>query len=357
MTSTTSQLDDLLKRAQREIDNGRLPACQIAVARHGELLAFETYGDATPETRFVIFSCTKAFVCSVVWMLLGEGKLRLDQKIVDTTPGFETNGKDVITLEHILTHSAGIPMEFMNPFDFSDPEKRASEFSKWKLRWEPGTRFEYHALSGHWVLADLIEQVTGQDFREVVRERVVDAARACPRLPARCAAERAGRGREAADHRGADRGRYVDGCRARSADGRRRPGVARGRHPCGQPASSTAADVAMFYQALLANKRPLGSKPRCGTRRRRSATRITMSDGAFPMNYGLGVRIAGDDGGGWVAASRTARACSDTTAPAADRVGRPGERPVVLLPDQRSRRRSDQPGEARRGHQGRASLA
>jgi len=38
--------------------------------------------------------------------------------------------------------------------------------------WEPGTRFEYHATSAQWVLADLIERVSGMDFRDFIELRV-----------------------------------------------------------------------------------------------------------------------------------------------------------------------------------------
>src|SRR4029077_10045255 len=40
--------------------------------------------------------------------------------------------------------------------------------------WEPGTRFEYHATSAHWVLAELIERMSGTDFRDFVRTRVIE---------------------------------------------------------------------------------------------------------------------------------------------------------------------------------------
>ncbi|MGH2759050.1 MAG: serine hydrolase, partial [Actinomycetota bacterium] len=70
---SSERLDDLLTRAQREIDEGLLPSCQIALAKDGQLVAFETYGDATNDTRYVIFSATKPFVASTVWHLLAEG--------------------------------------------------------------------------------------------------------------------------------------------------------------------------------------------------------------------------------------------------------------------------------------------
>jgi hypothetical protein len=49
-------LSALLTRARREVDDGLLPSCQVAVARDGELVALETIGEATDASRYVIFS-------------------------------------------------------------------------------------------------------------------------------------------------------------------------------------------------------------------------------------------------------------------------------------------------------------
>src|SRR5262249_46499373 len=48
----------------------------------------------------------------------------------------------------------------------------AAAFARWRLNWEPGSTFEYHPTSAHWVLAEIIERVSGHDYREVVETRV-----------------------------------------------------------------------------------------------------------------------------------------------------------------------------------------
>ena len=68
-----SKVDALLARARREVDDGLLPSCQVALALDGELVAFETFGDATPDTRYAVFSATKALVAAAVWALIGDG--------------------------------------------------------------------------------------------------------------------------------------------------------------------------------------------------------------------------------------------------------------------------------------------
>lgn len=174
--TATAAFEALCARAQREVDE-RLPACQLAVARHGELVGFRTFsrtGDETDATRFLIWSCTKGVVAGVVWQLVGEGLLDVERRVEEYLPGFGTNGKDVITVEQLLLHTAGIPLAPMGPHYWGTSEGRRAAFARWRLNWEPGTRFEYHALSAGWVLAELIVEVSGEDHGGAVRRRIAE---------------------------------------------------------------------------------------------------------------------------------------------------------------------------------------
>ena len=168
-----AKLAELRARAHREIDAGLLPSCQLAVARHGRLVLFETLGDARPASRYVIFSMTKGVIAGAIWLLVSEGRLRWDDRVVDTIPEFGTNGKDVVTLEQLLTHTSGFPTAPLNPLKGVTSAGRCERFAQWRLNWEPGTRFEYHPTSAHWVLAELIERVSGTDYREFVQQRIM----------------------------------------------------------------------------------------------------------------------------------------------------------------------------------------
>jgi CubicO group peptidase (beta-lactamase class C family) len=165
-------LDGLLQRAGREVDEGLLPACQIAVAHRGRLLASRTCG-APPASRFVIYSCTKAITAGAMWLLLGEGLLERSTRVADVVAPFAGHGKDVVTVEHLLTHTAGFPSARMPDDDWVDRRRRLERLASWRLEWEPGSRFVYHGSSAHWLLAHLAETVTGTDFRTFVRDALL----------------------------------------------------------------------------------------------------------------------------------------------------------------------------------------
>jgi len=167
-------LGELFARAQKDIDEGRIPSCQIALARDDRVAVWRTLGDAQPESRYVIFSATKPVVASGIWILMGEGLLDVARRVAEFIPEFATNGKDVITVEQVMLHTSGFPAAPFIPVEWDDRERRLARFAQWRCNWEPGTQFQYHPSSAHWVLAELIERVSGQDFRAFLRERVLD---------------------------------------------------------------------------------------------------------------------------------------------------------------------------------------
>jgi len=157
--------------AEREVAAG-LAACQVAVARDGEVAWTESFGAAGDATRFCVASATKPIVASAVWQLIGDGLLDVDRHVVDYVPEFRTLGKDVVTVEQVLVMTCGFPSAAMAPEEGADPDRRRARFAEWELEYKPGTRYVYHGASAHWVLAELIERLGGMDFRDFVEQRV-----------------------------------------------------------------------------------------------------------------------------------------------------------------------------------------
>jgi len=151
-------MEALFTRVALEVSEGRVEGCQVAIARHGRVAGRACFGTAggqpvTDRTLFCCFSCTKATGGIAAWQLIEEGKLSLSQKVVEFIPEFGTNGKDVVTIEQLVTFTAGFPAPANNlsdPQAFGTSAARCAEFAKWELAWAPGSRWEYHALSAHW---------------------------------------------------------------------------------------------------------------------------------------------------------------------------------------------------------------
>lgn len=180
MPLNAERVTALLDRARKDVDSGVLPSCQIAVGLNGEIVVNEAIGAATTDTRYVIFSETKALIAAVMWQLIAEGSVRIEDTVVQHFPEFASGGagdgtadKGAITIEQVMTHTSGFPRAPLGPPLWGDRALRIERMAEWRCNWEPGTRFEYHPTSAHWVLAEVIERIDGHDYRTSVRERVI----------------------------------------------------------------------------------------------------------------------------------------------------------------------------------------
>src|SRR6202040_972192 len=74
-----AKVEALFERAQREVKEGLLPSCQVAIARHGKIGAARAFGEAmqggvkkpvTNDTLYVVFSCAKGIMSAATWLLI-----------------------------------------------------------------------------------------------------------------------------------------------------------------------------------------------------------------------------------------------------------------------------------------------
>jgi CubicO group peptidase (beta-lactamase class C family) len=173
MQLVAEQVDALRARAQADLDAGLVPSCQYALALDGEVVVHETLG-APAGSRWSMWSATKPVFASVVWQLMSDGLLDPQASVIELWPEFGRHGKDAVTLEHLLTFTSGFPAAELDLATIDDREARVRQMEEWTLEAEPGTAYAYHALSAHWVMAELVARVTGTDHRVALRERVLD---------------------------------------------------------------------------------------------------------------------------------------------------------------------------------------
>ncbi len=173
-------LDALIRSHIRE---GRYPGAQIALARNGKLASMRSYGNARTEggtmpasddTLFLLFSQTKVLTSATLWTLVEEGKLSFMDKVSDILPEFAARGKADITLQQVMTHQGGFPNGDVTQATWTDHARMRAEVCDFSLEWTPGTRLQYHGRAAHLVQAMVIEAVTGQDYRNAIRARIVE---------------------------------------------------------------------------------------------------------------------------------------------------------------------------------------
>jgi CubicO group peptidase (beta-lactamase class C family) len=299
-------LQELDRLIRQHIEEGRYPGAQIALARHGKLALFRGYGDAKTETRrmaatdetlFLLFSQTKVLTSAAVWVLVEEGKLSFMDRIADHLPEFAQRGKGEITLHEVMTHQGGFPSGDVTRATWTDHARMRAEVCDFSLDWTPGTRLQYHPRAAHLTQAMVIEAVTGQDYRDVIREKVLAPLGLANDIFVGVPASQ--------QERCADT--YAAEPRDNSAEFK----------AAGMPSGggyATARGMAAFYQMLLGRGR-LGDvrllSPRLIAYVTRSHTGERGDDamGGIPMHRGLGPHVRGESerirGLGTIAAPET----------------------------------------------------
>lgn len=138
-----------------------------------------TIGGEPPSDRtiFRIASMTKSFTAAAILILRDEGRLRLDDPLADHLPVAHTIGAPArlaITIRDLLTMGAGLATD--DPWGDRQESLPESDFDALvaaglSFCWPPRTTFEY-SNTGYALLGRVIESVTGQSYRDVVREGI-----------------------------------------------------------------------------------------------------------------------------------------------------------------------------------------
>ena len=135
MTSLSQRVDAALKSA---LDEKRIVGAVITVMIDGEIAHRKSYGLADREAGipmrdnkiFRLASISKPIVTAAAMRMIELGQLALDAAVTDWLPDFRPQipggGAPTITIRHLLTHTAGLSYDFMQPEDGSYHRHRVS---------------------------------------------------------------------------------------------------------------------------------------------------------------------------------------------------------------------------------------
>ncbi len=124
---------------------------------------------------YCVRSMTKPVMGTAIQMLIDEGQLRLDTPVHEVLPDFAGGAKEAITIEHLLTHSAGFPFTTMGqPLSAYDGIAAvAAEAAAADLLFEPGSQFTYSDASSD-TLGAVVAAITGAPPEAFVQANILD---------------------------------------------------------------------------------------------------------------------------------------------------------------------------------------
>lgn len=178
---------------QRLYRSGVHPAIALCLRRDGHVVLDRAIGHAsgngpgdpesepkvaaTPETPFGIFSASKSMTAMVIHLLDQRGELHIHDRVCEYIPEYARNGKETITIAHVLAHRAGVPnlpREVLDLDNVGDDAFILDVLCDAEPASRAGKMLSYHAISGGYILAEIARRVTGSDIRTVLAREILD---------------------------------------------------------------------------------------------------------------------------------------------------------------------------------------
>lgn len=126
---------------------------------------------ASGDAMFLLGSISKPITVSAVMTLFDRGEFRLDDPVKRFLPGFAGEGRDDVTIRHLLTHVSGLPDQLANNNELRKRHAPLTEFAEQAIRapldFAPGARYQYSSM-GILLAARIGELVNGSDILTLV---------------------------------------------------------------------------------------------------------------------------------------------------------------------------------------------
>jgi CubicO group peptidase (beta-lactamase class C family) len=127
------------------------------------------------DTLAMCFSTTKGVASAALHLQAEAGLVDYDERVATYWPEFAQNGKENITVRHVLSHSAGLH-RLRSVIDSAhhmlDWDHMVGALAAEPPAYEPGTQCGYHALTYGWLVGEIVRRVTGRPLAQVIADDV-----------------------------------------------------------------------------------------------------------------------------------------------------------------------------------------
>ncbi|HWB55284.1 MAG TPA: serine hydrolase domain-containing protein, partial [Tepidisphaeraceae bacterium] len=154
---------------------------QMVVSQNSGLMADVAIGESQPgvplnsDTLMFWMSAGKPITAVAIAQLWERGKLSLDDTVAEHIPDFAAHGKELITIRHCLTHTAGFRGP-MNNFTAGTWDEIISRICAMRLepRWTPGEKAGYHVATSWFILGEIIRRASGENYSDYLRKEIFE---------------------------------------------------------------------------------------------------------------------------------------------------------------------------------------
>ncbi|HYM09205.1 MAG TPA: serine hydrolase domain-containing protein, partial [Bryobacterales bacterium] len=169
-----------------EVEQGRVLAASILVARRGKIVLHRGFGHmrpgpdappATPDTVFLLASITKPVTASALMLLVERGQVSLGDPVEHYLPEFRGDERAKVRVRDLLSHTSGMPDMLPENTELRRAHAPLSEFVKHSfttpLLYPPGTSFRYQSM-GVLLAAEIVERISGVRLRDFEKREIFE---------------------------------------------------------------------------------------------------------------------------------------------------------------------------------------
>ena len=179
----SATFEEITSYIESWVDGDRTEAAAIGLARRGRVLTrgigrmmLESGEMVLPaDAIFLIASITKPVTCAAVMLLIEKGLTQIDMPVNAIVPEFRGQGKETITLHHLLTHTSGLPDMIPENVEYRKEFRPLDEFIKRictvDLHFTPGTNISYQS-TGIAMLGEIVKRVTRKPLPEFLHDEI-----------------------------------------------------------------------------------------------------------------------------------------------------------------------------------------
>jgi CubicO group peptidase (beta-lactamase class C family) len=130
---------------------------------------------SSPDAMFLLGSISKPICVTALVTLLEQGKFSLDDSLKKYIPAFTADGRDQVTIRHLLTHTSGLPDQLADNADLRKQHAPLLRFVEGAIRaplsFAPGSRYQYSSM-GVLLATHVAEQLSGSAIGDLVNRAV-----------------------------------------------------------------------------------------------------------------------------------------------------------------------------------------
>jgi len=150
------------------VERGQIASAALHVTRPAGMFSRALGKAGTEQAMFLLGSISKPICVTALMTLYDQGKFALDDRLSKFLPKFVGDGREQVTVRHLLTHTSGLADQLPENNTLRKNHASLDEFAEHalgaKLSFTPGSHYQYSSM-GILLVTQMAQKISGLPFR------------------------------------------------------------------------------------------------------------------------------------------------------------------------------------------------